>query len=132
MVGGVVYLDASAIVKLVVDEPESASMLAYVTDHPHQVTSVIADVEVPRAILRRGWQLGDRERAVLSRVVTVAMHPGITSSAAALRPSILRSLDAIHLATALSLGAELDAFVTYDLRLVAMARALGLRVVAPA
>ena len=128
-----VYLDSSAIVKLAVREPESMALRAYLTRHLDRVSSALARVEVFRALRRtRGSRtiLHDAGR-VLERIALVAVDAPILNDAAALEPTELRSLDAVHLATALSLDG-LDAVVTYDRRLGDAASAAGLRVVFPA
>jgi predicted nucleic acid-binding protein len=123
------YFDASAIVKLGHVEAESQALIDYLgDDNLSSATSVVADVEVRRTLhlLRalgadpeehvRGFFLLDLSRDIRDRAVTLG--------------SALRSLDAIHLATAISIGEDLD-FVTYDDRLAAAAREEGLRVVQP-
>ena len=127
----VAYVDASALVKLIVHEAESGALLRWVTEIDRLVTSRVEIVETVRAASRR-----DRDVTVRSRVLTdVGIHEldaAIAFVAAGLAPHLLRTLDAIHLATAMALGPELDAFVTYDDRLAEAARAIGLPVVRPA
>jgi len=125
------YVDASALVKLVLDEPGSTSMRRWYIESDHVVSSIIGVVETRRAVRRYGDQ-DDRLEAVMRSVDSVDMHPAIVRHAAHVGPVTLRTLDAIHLATALAMGQELDAFVTYDDRLAAAARTLGLPVVRPA
>jgi predicted nucleic acid-binding protein len=129
------YLDASALVKLVSDEAESAAARAFVARHSARLTSRIAAVEVGRALLRKGSEsvplATDVANAAFSGVSIVELDAAIATRAASLSPTSLRSLDAIHLASALALGGELDEFVTYDLRLADAARAAGLNVIAP-
>lgn len=129
--GHVVYLDASALVKLAVPETESAAMLAFVERNRTQVTSVVATVEVPRVLVRLGISLGDREAAILAEVGSIWLDPTVAARAVAIGPTGLRTLDAIHLASAMELGWDLAAFVTYDRRLADAATALGLPVVSP-
>lgn len=129
---GVVYLDASALVKQVVAEAESAALRTYLTHRPHRATSVLARVEVVRALGRVGVDQQARLEAVFKGVVVVGLGEEIVSRAGRVGPPALRTLDAIHLATALELGADLAAFVTYDARLADSARALGIPVAAPA
>ncbi len=126
-----VYLDASAIVRIVADEPGSAATVAFLRDHETRLTSVVSSVEVPRAVARKRDDAAQASAAFLERLVIVALDRSIVTRAAALAPPALRTLDAIHLATALEFGRELDAFVTYDARLGAAARAMGLPVEAP-
>ena len=129
-----VYLDSSAIVKLVVAEPESGALRQYLAAREDRVASGLARVEVfqalrhmhgdTRATLRRAEQ-------VLEGIALVAVDDPVLRDAAKLEPDRLRSLDAVHLATALSLDG-LEAVVTYDLRLHAAAVEAGLEVVSPA
>jgi uncharacterized protein len=128
---GVAYADASALVKLVLVEAESAAVHRWFTEAPRIATSRVGVVEVTRASSRRPHDAAQRDR-VLEEVEIIDLSPAITGTAAALRPPMLRTLDAIHLATAMALGSDLDAFVTYDDRMAEAARALGLPVVRPA
>ena len=111
-----VYLDSSALVKLVVREAATDALRVWVAAHPAAVTSALAVTEVRRAISclspRRG--LSDRARLVLDGVALLAVDQDVLERAARLAPKELRTLDAIHIASALSLGADLLAFVTYD------------------
>lgn len=128
-----VYLDSSALVKFVVRERESEGLRAWVAAHPAAVTSALAVTEVRRAIgrlsPRRG--LSDRARLVLDGVALLAVDQDVLEKAARLAPAELRTLDAIHIASALSLGVDLLAFVTYDGRQRDAARKAGLPLVQP-
>ena len=127
------YLDSSAIVKLVVPEPESAALKQQLASTGHWISSALARVEVLRTLRRRNLPeeaVRDAER-MLSRIALVPLDDRVLSAAAAVGPTSLRSLDALHLATALSLFG-LDSFVTYDHRLFAAAGAAGFRTMAPA
>lgn len=123
------YFDSSAIVKLGRPETESLALIDYLDDRqPSAVTSILADVEVKRALDRlraRGADPSDHLRGFF----LIDLSRDVRDLAAKVAPE-LRSLDAVHLATALSLDVDLD-FVTYDDRLAAAARAEGLRVVQP-
>ena len=129
-----VYLDASALVKLVVAEPESAALAQHLRAWPQRVSSALSLTELPRALRRAGFGAAARRRArdVLARVSLVDVDRRILTAAAALEPTVLRSLDAIHLATALTVRADLAAVVTYDRRLRAAAEMVQLEVAAPA
>jgi len=131
--GTLVYLDSSSLVKLVVHEEGSEELRAWLTAHPAVVASVLAVTEVRRAIGRISARrtLSDRARLVLDGVALLAIDTSILEAAANLRPPALRTLDAIHIASALSLGADLLAFVTYDERQAAAARGAGLPVTTP-
>jgi hypothetical protein len=91
-------------------------------------------VELPRAVRRRGLATGAIGLAVrvLEGVELLAIDEEVLSRASVLGPPVMRSLDAIHLASALTLGRELDAVVTYDRRLASAAEQVGLRVEFPA
>ena len=129
---GVAYLDSSALVKLVAAEAESWMLGDYVRDR-QVVTSDIARVEFPRSVRR--LELGDaavtRAHEVLRKITLLKLERTVLTRAAELGPVELRSLDAIHLASALSVS-ELEAFVTYDRRLATAAETAGLGVIAPA
>ena len=129
----VVYLDSSAIVKLVVAEAESAALHRYLVTHRERVSSMLARVEVCRAVRRTDTSEAMLRRAeqVLARIGLVALDEPLLRDAAALSPTGLRSLDAVHLATALSLDG-LDVIVTYDRRLDEAASEAGLVVESPA
>lgn len=129
-----VYLDSSALVKLVVAEPESAALADRLRAWPQRVSSAVSLTELPRALRRAGFGAAERRRAraVLARVSLVEVDRRILVAAAALEPPALRSLDAIHLATALAVREDLAAIVTYDRRLRAAAELVHLEVAAPA
>lgn len=126
------YLDSSAIVKLVVEEPESAALLRYLRRRRPLVTSALARTEVARALLPLGAEAVRRGLDVLSRLDVVRVNDRVLDAAGALQPPEIRSLDAIHLATAQLLGEDLSRVVTYDDRMAQAAAALGRQVVSPA
>lgn len=130
------YLDASALVKLATREVETDALRDHLPRYSSRATSRLTAVEVPRALARRGPESvavgGDPVAETLEGVMVVELDDAIASAAAALGPPSLRSLDAIHLASALSIGDELEAFITYDRRQADAAQAAGLSVVAPA
>ena len=125
------YLDSSAIVKLAVREPESLALRRYLRRRQPVVSSALARTEVLRALLPAGDEAVTRGRGVLQRIDLVRVNDRILSAAGLLRPPELRSLDAIHLATAQELGDELRALVTYDDRMASAAKQLGYRIVQP-
>jgi predicted nucleic acid-binding protein len=125
------YIDASALVKLVVQEPGSAAMLRWYVESETVVTSRIGVIETSRAS-RRTEHDPERLRRVLDSIAVIECDAAIADRAAAVVPPSVRTLDAIHVASALALGGTLDAFVTYDERLAEAAREAGLPVVAPA
>jgi predicted nucleic acid-binding protein len=131
--GGLLYLDSSALVKLVLPEAESAALLEILAAWPERVTSELAGVEVMRAVRRAGADPSAEQRAaeVLAALPLLKMDSDILGRAARLEPRTLRSLDAIHLVSALSLGDDLGAIAVYDAGLAAAAVDYGLDVVAP-
>jgi predicted nucleic acid-binding protein len=130
--GELLYLDSSAIVKLVVPEPETKALRDFLRSWPERVSSVVARIEVERVARRIGGGAIRRARTVISRVALVELDDHVVRRAAALQPTELRTLDAIHLAAALSLGEDLGAICGYDSRLADAAASAGVEVVAPA
>lgn len=131
MAGALLYLDSSALVKLVVPEPESGALREALRAWPERVSSVVAEIEVERVARRIGGGAIRRARILLARVGLVELDEVVRSSAAALRPPELRTLDAVHLASALSLGKDLGALCAYDQRLAGAATAAGAIVLMP-
>lgn len=133
-----IYADSSALVKLVYQEDESAALASWLThgagegDTVHVVSSSLVFVEVMRAARKRGVNTPERARRTLQTLSLVSLNRTILQQAATVSPMGLRSLDAIHLATALSLEGKVDYVVTYDIRLRKAAEEYGLSVVAPA
>ena len=127
----VIYLDSSAIVKLVVREPESSALRRYLRRRRPLISSALARTEVGRALLPFGAEIVARGQEVLTRFDLARVNDRVLTAAGAMLPENIRSLDAIHLATAQQLGAELTRIVTYDDRMSRAARALGLPVAAP-
>jgi uncharacterized protein len=131
--GSILYLDSSALVKLVLTEAETIPLLRLLLAWPYRIASQIGFVEVHRAIRRASE---DRMvlrclEEVLTTIHFMDVHMEIFAEASLLQPRTLRSLDAIHLASALSLRPELGAFVTYDRTLAGAARKLDLNVLTP-
>ena len=126
------YLDSSALVKLAVEEPESAALRRYLRRRRPVVSSALARTEVLRSLLLEGDEALARGRSVLDRVELIRVNDRILNAAAMLLPVEVRSLDAIHLATARQLEADLGRVVTYDERMLNAARQLGIRTAAPA
>lgn len=125
------YLDSSAIVKLVVREPESLALRRYLRRRQPLVSSALSRTEVLRALLPAGDEALTRGRVVLQRIDLARVNDRILNAAAVLLPPDLRSLDAIHLATAGALGDDLSSLVTYDDRMATAAKHLGCRIVQP-
>jgi uncharacterized protein len=128
----VVYLDSSAIVKLVVREPESAALRRYLRRRRPLVSSALVRPEVCRALLPLGTDAVRRGEEVLRALELARVSDAVLADAGRLLPVELRSLDAIHLATARRLGENLFRLVTYDERMGAAARRLGFSVSTPA
>jgi len=124
------YLDSSAIVKLVSREPETDGLVQLIDDDPATISSALSFVEVVRAVRRVRGDV-QRAEAVLGGIALVPIDAGIIRSASELKPPTLRSLDAIHLATALSLTGDLSRLVTYDTRLADAARSMEVVVASP-
>ncbi|MFI5620430.1 type II toxin-antitoxin system VapC family toxin [Streptomyces sp. NPDC051567] len=129
-----IYLDSAAVVKLVHAESESQALRDWLDERAETgwVSSVLAEVESFRALARYAPQAAVRLHLVLDLIELIDLDAGIRILAQTVRPATVRSLDAVHLATALGLGARLTSFVTYDKRLADAARDAGLVVDAPA
>jgi predicted nucleic acid-binding protein len=126
-----VYLDSSAIVKLVVREPESAALTRFLRTRRERVSCSLARTEVLRTVRHLGPAAVSRARRVLRRIDLIRLDDSLLDAAGMLDPRILRSLDAVHLAAAQLVAPELDAIVTYDRRLAESALLLGFNVEAP-
>jgi predicted nucleic acid-binding protein len=126
-----IYLDSSAIVKLVVLEPESAALRRYLRRRRPLISSALARTEVARALLPLGADVVAQGQDVLSRFDLARVNDRVLTAAGSMLPEKIRSLDAIHLATAQELGTDLARIVTYDDRMSHAARAIGLPVAAP-
>lgn len=126
------YLDSSAIVKLATPEPESAALRRYLRRRRPWISSALARTEVARALRPAGAAAVQRGTDVLARLELIRVSDRILQLAGALEPVELRSLDAVHLATASQLGEDLARVVTYDQRMADAAVLLGMTVVAPA
>ena len=113
------------------EEPESVALRDRLMQDVDQVASAIVEVEVVRAVRRAAPELTALAQNVVSQIAVVEPTEAIRERAALLEPATLRSLDALHLATALEIGDELDGLVTYDGRMSAVAETFGLAVLAP-
>jgi predicted nucleic acid-binding protein len=129
---GYAYLDASALVKLAVHEPESPALERAVLDRDALLTSEVGAIELRRALGRTGRANAlEQADAVLDAVFLAPLTPAIRVLAGRVPPPQLRTLDAIHIATASALSLDGLAFITYDARQAEAARAAGLRVLQP-
>lgn len=127
----IAYADSSALVKLVLKEPESAQLLTHLQTYDGVVSSALAAIEVTRAAQRAGGTpAAERASAVLMRIALLAIDRAVVRRASALPPLVLRSLDAIHLASALEVPDQVT-LIAYDRRLIAAAADLGLPTVSP-
>jgi uncharacterized protein len=129
-----VYLDTSALVKLVQVESESVALRRYLRRHRSdaRITSTLARTELVRAVAGGGAGAVAHARRLLNRLDQIVLDNEVLDDAGTLAPgAVLRSLDAIHLAAARTVVADLRAVVTYDQRMSAAAAALSLPTVAP-
>ena len=127
------YLDTSALIKLVVAEPESPSLRTYLGTIPDDTlfTAALTRTELIRAVRRVDPAAITRSRHLLGGLATVNLTNSLLDAAAPLEPPLLRNLDAIHLAAAQRAGADLRAVITYDTRMADAARLLEIPVIAP-
>ena len=131
------YADASAIVKLVRDEPESRALRTFIST-ADLVSCELVLTEVPRAIRRAAAKdprlpldiLIERAAEILDALALLPLDRALLAGAGALTEPALRALDAIHVMAAIDLS-PLDAFVSYDERQAAAARLAGIRTVSP-
>jgi predicted nucleic acid-binding protein len=129
----VLYCDTSALVKLVVREPETAELATWLDERRDRVlcVSVIGKVELLRASRRHAPASTPRALRLLARLALIPLTADIVDSASTTEPAWLRSLDALHLASAASLGSSLSELVGYDERLLQAASAMGITVASP-
>ena len=126
------YLDTSALVKLVVREPETDALRGWLAETPRDpVACDLVRTELLRAVRRVDPALLVQARTVLDAVTLTEVTTAVFEAAGRLDPSILRTLDAIHVAAALDLGDDLEGMVTYDERLARAAEQNGVRVTGP-
>jgi uncharacterized protein len=129
----ILYCDSSALVKLVIDEPESGELEAWLGAQPEPVlvSSVLARTEVVRAVARTDPDAAHLAVDLLAAVSVVELDVPLADDAARLDPAELRSLDALHMAAALRLGPALGSMVSYDERMLDAARRHGVAVAHP-
>ena len=125
------YIDTSALTKLVVAETETEPLKNWLTQEPELVACDLARTELRRAVRRVAPDLVVRARDVLDSITLTTVTPAIFEEAGRLNPAALRTLDAIHLASALDLGDDLEGLITYDDRLADAAATNGVVVIAP-
>ena len=124
-----IYVDTSALAKLVIPETESAAMRTFAVGT--LVTSTIAGTELRRTVRRRAPHLLVDAERVLSGVAQLTVDADVLRTASTLDPLSLRTLDAIHLASALRVREEITTFVAYDKRLLDAAHLAGIPTAAP-
>lgn len=128
-----IYLDSSALLKLLHEEPESAALADWMEAHAGTpaVSSELAKVEVTRACRRVDPAALPEAATLLAGLDLIPLSGAVVDAAADIAEATLRSLDALHLASALSIRAELSTFIAYDRRLADAAAAAGLALLAP-
>lgn len=127
-----IYLDTSAFVRVIVEEVESNALRSYLAGEAGRyISSVLLRSEALRAVRYRGSEVLGATREGLRRVDLVAIDDRILDTAGLLEPGVLRTLDAIHVATALAIGDDLDVVVTYDERMIKACALLGIPTATP-
>lgn len=117
---------------MVVEEEESAAVRTFLAAHDaRRVSSALIRTEALRAVRHLGPDALATVREGLRRVDLIGIDDRTLDAAGTLEPQVLRTLDAIHLATAMAVGDDLEAIVTYDERMVEAARLIGLPTVSP-
>ncbi len=126
------YLDSSAFIKLVVEEAETAAVRTFLTSHGRRrVSSALLRTESLRSVRYLGPDALATVREGLRRVDLIGIDDRILDAAGMLEPQVLRTLDAIHLATAMAVGDDLEVIVSYDERMIDAARLMGLPTATP-
>jgi uncharacterized protein len=123
-----IYLDSAAVVKLAHAEAESPALRAWLSERAETgwVSSVLVEFESFRALARYAPEAATRLHPVLDQIDLIDLSPRVRLLAQTVRPVTIRTLDAIHLGTALSIRRTLTSFATYDKRLLDAAIAAGL------
>jgi predicted nucleic acid-binding protein len=126
-----VYLDTSAFMKLITPEPETPALQSYLRNRSLRASSGLLRTEALRAAMRISQEHVAKVRRQVKRIALIDVSRELLEQAGTLNPPDLRSLDAIHIAAAASLGDDLGDLVTYDARMVLAAQAHGLNVITP-
>jgi predicted nucleic acid-binding protein len=129
--GVVAYLDSSAIVKLATRESETGALRTELAHWPQHASSRLAEIEVRRAALDAGHTARKRARDVLRAISLIAIDDAIVEAASVLLPPFVRSLDAIHVASAMALADDLGVLITYDRRMQRAAMTYNVPILAP-
>ena len=125
------YLDSSALVKTIIEERESRSLIRWLDTKDALVASELVRVEAARAVRVSDPGAVSRARRAIATLTLIRLDEALYDAAADLHPPSLRSLDAVHLAAALSVGGDLAGVVTYDTRMTEAAALLDVHVEAP-
>ena len=125
------FCDSSALVKLIMEEPESGALRQSLGTYSRVMASELAALEVPRVIRRRDPGRVPVAHRLIRNLGTVTVDRGVIERAASLDPAELRSLDALQLACALRLAQFDPVFIAYDERILQAASAAGLRALSP-
>lgn len=128
-----IYLDSSALLKLLFEESESEALAVWISERASipMVSSEVAKVEVIRAARRLDANAVPAARALVSQLDLIPISGGLIEEAADAGEPLLRTLEAMHLASVLSIRAHLTAFVAYDNRLATAAQGVGVEVTRP-
>ena len=126
----IAYLDTSAFVKTIVEEPESERLAGWLEGWPDRASCALVRTEAVRALREHGAEAIAAARVGFRTLQLVQLDERLLDAAADV-PADARSLDAIHIAAALALGSDLGALVTYDRRMGSVASKLGIPVVSP-
>ncbi len=124
------YLDTSALAKLVRAETETRALRRWLA-HRRWIISDLHRAELPRAAWRAGGRALARAERLLAESDVIRIDAGTFDRAGRLEPSSLRTVDALHIAAAMTLGPDLSGIVAYDIRLLSAASDAGIRTVSP-
>lgn len=134
----VLYVDTSAMLKLLVREPESAAIERELLRWSELATSIITEVELPRAVARAREERADAVidgsvvlQGVLASAAIIPLSENVVTASRSVKPVHVGALDAIHIASAISLGKQLAGVATYDKRMQDALQPLGVSIIAP-
>jgi len=127
-----IYVDTSALLRLVFPDPTTPALQELLDGDVRLVSSSLMRVEARRGTMRRAPRRLPRVDLLLDRIDIIGIDDAVIESAGRLPDPLPSTLEAIHLATALLIRADVDSLLTYDERLATAARTHGIPVVAPA
>jgi predicted nucleic acid-binding protein len=128
----VYYLDTSAAIKLLFNEPESQAMRRWVRETEGKVVSSdLLQAELMRATARIDVDKLEDAQAIIRYLFMMRLSTGVYHRAGTLAPTEMRTLDTLHLAAAMELGDDLEGIVTYDVRMARGVESLGIEVIGP-